>query len=150
MFFKEITKLFSSPPIQRIGFEDILHIIRCFHSSQYCLINTMPITLQDTLIPNTVAVSLEEAKINEWVDKHDTKIHIIIYGKNATDDTVEKKYTQLRNLGFGNIFIYSGGIFEWCLLQDIYGKKQFVTMGDAGDFLRFKPTSLFAVQRLGY
>ena len=38
-----------------------------------------------------------------------------------------KKYDQLIGLGFVNVFIYPGGLFEWLLLQDIYGYDNFPT-----------------------
>ena len=153
MFIKDIANLFSNPPIQRIGFEDVLIAIKSGNTNfRGCLINTMDTGSQTTLIPLTIPVMNEEAKINEWIDKREFDINIIIYGRNATDDTTEKKYKQLKSLGFSNVFIYSGGIFEWCLLQDIYGLKQFPTTAPVGDLLRFKPASVFNnnIQRLGY
>ena len=48
--------------------------------------------------------------------------YIIIYGKNSIDITAENKYNQIKSLGFMNVLLYSGGLFEWLLLQDIYGK----------------------------
>ena len=39
----------------------------------------------------------------------------------------DEKYDQLINLGFNNVFIYRGGMFEWSLLQDIYGVNDFLT-----------------------
>ena len=36
-----------------------------------------------------------------------------------------KKYRQLVDLGFSNVYIYTGGLFEWLLLQDIYGSTNF-------------------------
>ena len=156
MFLKDIAKFFAPPPIRRIGFEDVLiaiksgrnytnntNQIKSLISSQSCLINTMDPGSQTVLIPLTMPIANEEAKINEWLDKREFDIHIIIYGRNATDDTMDKKYQQLKSLGFSNVFVYSGGIFEWCLLQDIYGPKQFPTTTVIGDFLKYKPLSIF-------
>ena len=53
--------------------------------------------------------------------------YIIIYGKNSIDITAENKYNQIKSLGFINVLLYSGGLFEWLLLQDIYGKDEFST-----------------------
>jgi hypothetical protein len=165
MFIKDITKFFAPPPILRIGFEDVLIAIKSGQNNtnntnqinsligfQICLINTMDPGSQSVLIPLTMPIANEEAKINEWLDKRVFDIRIIIYGRNAADDTVEKKYRQLKSLGFSNVFVYSGGIFEWCLLQDIYGAKQFPTTTVVKDMLIYKPPCIFnpLVQRLGY
>ena len=52
---------------------------------------------------------------------------VIVYGRNSCDNQVEQKYKQLRNLGIPQVYIYPGGLFEWALLQDIYGKDEFPT-----------------------
>ena len=69
----------------------------------------------------------EEEKIINHMLKNNTNKYIIIYGKNANDDTIYNKYEQLLKLGFMNVFIYSGGMFEWLCLQDIYGNELFST-----------------------
>ena len=67
----------------------------------------------------------------------------IIYGENSTDESVYKKYEQLISLGImnKNIMIYSGGIFEWLLLQDIYGDEEFPTTTKELDILKYKGIS---------
>jgi hypothetical protein len=35
--------------------------------------------------------------------------------------------------------MYLGGMFEWMLLQDIYGKEDFPTTEEELDILKFKP-----------
>ena len=42
------------------------------------------------------------------------------------------------------VYIYTGGMFEWLLLQDIYGKEAFPTKGDELDILKFKSNSLLS------
>ena len=54
-----------------------------------------------------------------------------------------KKYNQLINLGFANVYIYPGGLFEWLLLQDVYGKDSFPTNIIEIDILKFKGKSIF-------
>ena len=63
---------------------------------------------------------------------------IIVYGTNACDETVQKKCQQLLGLGFQNIYVYPGGMFEWLLLQDIYGEDLFPTIGVCKDLLEYK------------
>ena len=41
------------------------------------------------------------------------------------------------DLGFRDISIYCGGLFEWLLLQDVYGRSEFPTIGNA-DILSYK------------
>ena len=54
-----------------------------------------------------------------------------------------KKYDQLIGLGFVNIFIYPGGLFEWLMLQDIYGNEIFPTTKKELDILKYKSKSRF-------
>ena len=63
---------------------------------------------------------------------------IIIYGKNYRDKSIIKKFNQLKKLGFSNVHIYFGGMFEWLLLQEIYGYDNFKTDGTTLDILQFK------------
>ena len=65
-------------------------------------------------------------------------IKIIIYGQNCNDETIQKKYQQLLSLGFYNVFVYMGGLFEWLMLQDIYGNELFPTTKKELDLLKFK------------
>ena len=62
--------------------------------------------------------------------------------KNNSDKSVEDKYLKLQGLGFTNIYIYPGGMFEWLLLQDIYGEN-FRTTSKELDILKYKPKSTF-------
>ena len=70
---------------------------------------------------------------------NNTNLRIIIYGKNSADETIFKKYQQLNKLGFYNIYLYSGGIFEWLLLQEIYGDELFPANKIEKDILKYKP-----------
>jgi hypothetical protein len=75
---------------------------------------------------------------------------IIVYGKNTNDDSAEKKYKQLIRLGFADLYLYSGGMFEWMLLQDIYGKEEFPTTAKVLDILKYKPIRTFGKYYLEY
>ena len=90
-------------------------------SKNTLLINTMKSSSQECLISTTLSIDEEESVLNSHVGKNKT-LPIIVYGINSCDDTVDKKYKQLTGLGFQNVYLYPGGIFEWLLLQDIYGK----------------------------
>ena len=116
----------NTTSIKKIGFEDMKYVIKN-KKKNYVMINTLAITEQECLIPGTISVNDEEAFINRHLNKN---ISIVIYGKNANDDSIFKKYEQLLKLGFNSVFVYTGGIFEWLLLQDIYGKEEFPTTSE--------------------
>jgi len=122
---------------KKINFEDIQYAIQ--KPNEYIMINTLPISEQDCLIKNTLPYDQEEKTINELLNNYDlNNKKIIIYGKNANDETAEKKYSQLKTLGFSEIYLYSGGLFEWMLLQDIYGNVEFPTTKKILDILKYK------------
>ncbi len=76
-------------------------------------------------------------------------VMIIVYGKNSTDITILHKYEQLVKLGFTNIHIYTGGIFEWMLLHEIYGKDLFKITRYEIDILRYRPKSVLLAAMTG-
>jgi hypothetical protein len=115
----------------------------------YLIINTLSLSEQQCLIINTSLPVEEEAIINKYL-KENKSIRIIIYGKNCNDDSVNKKYQQLYSLGFYNIFIYLGGLFEWLLLQDIYGQDLFPTTTKELDLLKYKSNQLLNIALLEY
>lgn len=131
----------NSQKTQYIGFEDIQHTIKS--PAKYILMNTLTQDEQNCLIVTTVAYTKEEELINSLLTQHNKKIKIIIYGKNSCDHSVFKKQSQLINLGFQNVYIYLGGIFEWLLLQDIYGTTEFQTTTKQNDILKYKPGKVF-------
>ena len=75
--------------------------------------------------------------------KSNQNVNIIVYDENANAPNLMKKYDQLIGLGFINVFIYPGGLFEWLLLQDVYGKEDFPTTSNELDILKYKGKSMF-------
>jgi rhodanese-related sulfurtransferase len=124
--------------IQRVNFEDIQEIIK--NKNKYILINTLSNNLQDCLIPNTLNIKDEEIIINKLLNEN-KGINIVIYGKNSNDNSVYDKYDQLVKLGFYNTYIYTGGMFEWLCLQDIYSDENFPTTKKELDILKYKADS---------
>jgi hypothetical protein len=107
---------------------------------KYIIINTMDKNWQSCLIQNTIAIQEEEEIINSILnDKVSKSITIIIYGTNSNDESIYSKYDQLVKLGIKNVFIYTGGMFEWLLLQDIYGRDLFPTTSRELDIIKYKP-----------
>ena len=84
------------------------------------------------------SVIQEEKLINELISTN-PETYVVVYGKNSNDETIYKKYKQLTDLGFSNVKLYIGGLFEWLLLQDIYGSDDFKTTIDELDILKYKP-----------
>ena len=131
--------------MRKINFEDMQTATK--NPEVYLIINTLSSTEQQCLIKSTVSLEQEEAIINKYI-KENKGIKIIVYGKNSHDDLVHKKYQQLVSLGFQNVYAYMGGIFEWLLLQDIYGPEIFPTSKKELDLLRYKPPPLLNISLL--
>ena len=128
----------ASVSVSKVNFEDVQSV--CRSSNPRLLINTLPPGMQGCLIPGTLPIDEEEVAINASLSTSDGKNReIIVYGKNANDETVHKKYQQLMSLGFRNVGIYPGGMFEWLLLQDIYSAASFPTTSKELDILKYKP-----------
>lgn len=146
----------NQPSIKKVNFEDIQNILsnEFNHSShsnhsniqKTLLINTLDNTneSQSCIIPKTLHFTEEETIMNNYL-KNNKDVSIVIYGKNANDTTVYAKYNQLIELGFTNVYIYQGGMFEWMLLQDIYSSEHFKTTSKELDILKFKPKSEMSI-----
>lgn len=111
--------------------------VQCINDKSI-LINTLKDDEQECLIEKTLSIADEVNRITNLIDTHDYE-KIYIYGKNNMDRTVIKKYNQLLTLGLKNIYIYGGGLFEWLLLQDIYGDELFPTTSKELDILKYRP-----------
>jgi hypothetical protein len=102
------------------------------------------------LLPNTVQANQEEIIINKYLKNGLKNIKIIIYGRNCNDEKIYTKCSQLTSLGFYNVHIYTGGLFEWLMLQDIYGTQEFPTTKKELDLLKFKPNKILNISLLEY
>ena len=129
----------NNQTIQKINFEDVQVAYK--NPEIYLLINTLSDIEQGCLIPNTVNALQEEQIINKYV-RSNKSVRIIIYGRNSNDEKIYKKYQQLVGLGFSNVYAYIGGLFEWLLLQDIYGSDEFPTTTVQRDILKYKSSEL--------
>jgi rhodanese-related sulfurtransferase len=96
---------------------------------------------QKLLIAGSLNAQMETERINEMMLSCEYETKIIVYGKNGHDyESLLNKQKQLRSYGFKNVYIYLGGMFEWLLLQDVYGAKEFpTTNGIKPDPLVFMP-----------
>ena len=134
--------------MNKINFEDIQFLLN--NKDKYILINTLQENEQECLLPNTIAPEKEITLINSVIQNGIKDIKIVIYGKNCNDEKIYKKYNQLTNLGFYNVYLYTGGLFEWLLLQDIYGDKEFPTTKKERDILKFKSRKKMNIPLLEY
>jgi len=128
--------LFSTK-VEKVNFETIQFARK--NMAEYFIINTLSLQEQDCLISGTVRAEKEEPTLNEMLQNStspDKKI--IVYGKNSQDETPYRKVSQLKELGVKDVYVYTGGLFEWLLLQDIYGEKEFPTTTPLLDILRHK------------
>lgn len=121
--------------VDRIGFDEIKRL----NKSNELLINTLPDHMQQCLISNTTSIQDEITQINDFLENRNWNACIYIYGMNHRDPTVERKQKQLKQLGFKRVSVYLGGLFEWLLLQDVYGKTEFPTTSVQTDILQYKP-----------
>ena len=132
----------------KINYEDMQLV--CSHSynnnnnNKYAIINTLDPSYQTCLIPNTIPIAEEEEVINDVIT-NSKKTKIIIYGLNSNDEKVYSKYEQLVKLGVKHVYIYTGGMFEWLLLQDVYGRELFPTTSRELDILKYKPRKVLDI-----
>ena len=125
--------------IKNINFEDMQFAIN--DPKKSLIINTLDAHQQGCLIAGTLNIEQEVEVLNAHLKKN-IDVRIIIYGMNATDKTCLKKYEQLIKLGFYNVYIYIGGLFEWLLLQDIYGTELFPTTATKVDLLKLSQATI--------
>lgn len=130
--------------ITKINFEDVKYALK---RDDYILVNTLPAGKQDCLISGTIHADDEAVKLNKLL-RESVSTRIIVYGENSTDPRVEAKCSQLRALGFIYVYLYSGGLFEWLLLQDIYGHDVFSTTSVELDHLKYRGSSQLGVKRI--
>jgi rhodanese-related sulfurtransferase len=114
------------------------------NNNKYAIINTLDPVYQTCLIPNTIPIAEEEEVINDIIT-NSKKTKIIIYGLNSNDEKVYSKYEQLVKLGVKHVYIYNGGMFEWLLLQDVYGRELFPTSSRELDILKYKPRKILDI-----
>jgi hypothetical protein len=121
-----------------VSYEDVQYA-----QQHHIIISTLPTTEQHVLIYQTVSCDEEIKKVELAITK---KTPIIIYGKHNNDFTVKKKYDQIKKLG-GNAYMYNGGLFEWLLLQDIYGTEHFKTTfyTKPMDLIKYKPDNILNI-----
>lgn len=125
--------------IKKINFQDMQY---CINNNEYIIITTLKRGNDYCLIKNTININDESNVLNKYLSTNKNK-NIIIYGMNSNDNSIIDKYNQLINLGFINVYLYTGGLLEWLLLQEVYGKDEFETNNYEIDILKYKGNQLF-------
>ena len=125
--------LWNIPSKSLIQFEQMQQYSK---TQEYVLINTLKEDMQHCLIDNTILAKNEVVVVEKALKVNKP---FVIYGMNYYDASLLRKYQQLKNLGVEIIYVYGGGMFEWLLLQDIYGNDQFPTCGKELDILKYRP-----------
>jgi hypothetical protein len=128
---------------KKVSFQDIQY---AQNNEHMIIINTLPENEQSILIYKTVPITSEISQVENAIK---LKKNIIIYGKNSNDESIYVKYNQISKLG-GLAYIYVGGLFEWLLLQDIYGPDMFKTTNKTLDILKFKPNNILNTNYITY
>ena len=132
--------------IKRIGFEDVKKMMPSSSISfqqNTCFINTLSSNEQSCLILGTISYLEEESTINHILEhQNSSSYRFVVYGKHCNDESSEKKCRQLLSFGCEHIYLYTGGLFEWLLLKDIYGKNEFPTTKQVIDILQYRPSPI--------
>tara|TARA_B110000285_G_C15053136_1_gene578092 strand:+ start:895 stop:1311 length:417 start_codon:yes stop_codon:yes gene_type:complete len=127
--------------LQYINYQNVQQYI---NDNNAIIINTLIGSEQGCLIYNTINYTAEQELFNQLINNYDFKSKtIVIYGRNCNDNSVMKKANQLIELGFHNIYIYNGGLFEWILLQEIYSDEHFKTTSEVDDILKYKSDKMY-------
>ena len=124
----------NSQLIKKVNFE---YIQSELNNNDSFIISTLPIEKQECLITGTLTPSREIEILNHYLKKN-SNITLIVYAENSSDESLSTKCHQLLKLGYTNILVYPGGLFEWLLLQDIYGDELFPTTSACRDHLKYK------------
>jgi len=119
-----------------IGFTDMKHAVQ----NNYVILNTLAETQQGCLIKGSLQAAEEESIMNDFLEHEETDKLIVVYGAHSCDDSVDKKVDELHEVGFRRVYVYVGGLFEWLLLQDVFGVNEFPTTTRCTDLLVFQPT----------
>ena len=138
----------ADPTEADIGFDVVQRLVeRPFNdqtAGSMILISTMTEDKQACLIAGTLPSAQEEESLNGIVARKEQRNwSVVVYGENHMDPTVNAKCKQLRDLGFGGVYRYGGGMFEWLLLQETHGYEHFPTTSRFRDLLRFKPRNQY-------
>lgn len=117
--------------VPKANFEQIQEAIRL----KAVIINVLGEKEQGVLLLGTQSLDLEVAAVEAAIS---SGAPIYVYGTNDHDARAVAKCEQLEKLG-AKPHWYVGGLFEWLLLQDIYGAAHFPTTAKTNQLLDYRP-----------
>jgi hypothetical protein len=117
--------------VPKANFEQVQEAIR----QKAVLISVLGEKEQGVLLSGTQPLDLEVAAVQAAISSGAT---IFVYGTNDHDPRAAAKCEQLEKLG-AKPRLYVGGLFEWLLLQDIYGAENFPTTAKTNQLLDYRP-----------
>ena len=100
----------------------------------------MTVNEQEVLVAGTLTAEREVETLNRLLEK-DKRVLIIVYGASSCDVKSLNKAKQLQSLGFTNVSVYVGGLFEWLLLGELYGYDEFPVTNVPLDILKYASRS---------
>lgn len=108
--------------IKEIGSTDFIKLLS---TGRVMLFNGLKKQYHSCVIPGTIPYPDMRKSIKTITLEHIPIVYCANYSCNASHKFAEKKLNHL-----DTVYIYSGGILEWLLLQKKYGKKKYPTNGD--------------------
>jgi hypothetical protein len=136
--FQLVEPSLSKPDL--LSFEDVLLFLE--KPQRMYLLNTLPLSDQACLIQGTIEGQNEEEIVNAMLtgtEPQNTDRYLIVYGRHGLDPSPERKCRKLRSLGLSRLGIYKGGLFEWLLLQEVFGETMFPSSSRCTDLLKYRP-----------
>ena len=110
------------------------------HFRRFIIVNVMPVNEQKILVSGTLTAEKEVETLNRLLEK-DKGVLIVVYGRCSCDVKALNKAKQLQSLGFTNVSVYVGGLFEWLLLGELYGYDEFPVTDVPLDILKYSGCS---------
>jgi hypothetical protein len=90
------------------------------------LIHILERSEEQCLIAGTLSATDEESVISTLYEKSQFAVPIILYGNNHTQIAkLKQKAEKLFYMGFTQVGVYAGGLFEWLSLAEIFGVESF-------------------------
>jgi hypothetical protein len=117
--------------VPKANFEQMQEALR----TRAVIINVLGEKEQGVLILGTQTLATEVAAVEAAIS---SKAVVYVYGTNDHDARAVAKCEQLEKLG-AKPRLYVGGLFEWLLLQDIFGAEHFPTTAKTNQLLDFRP-----------
>ena len=108
--------------IKEIGVTDFKKLLG---TGRVLLFNGLKKQYHSCVIPGTIPYPAMRKVIKNMEEEDIAVVYCANYSCNASHKFAEKKLGHLET-----VYIYSGGVFEWLLLQKKYGKKKYPTSGD--------------------